>query len=341
MLDVQDLRLAFHTALGDVQVLRGVNLAIGRGTIIGLVGESGCGKSMTARSVVGLMPANAELSGRVEFGGRDLLGLPPQEMRTIRGSEIAPIFQDPSAALNPLLTIGVQLTRILHRHDVGSARETRARALELLREVGLGDPGRLLGRYPHQLSGGMQQRVMIAMALAGSPELLIADEPTTALDVTIQAQILQLLRNLTQTRGISVLLITHDMAVVAQSCETVAVLYAGVVVERGPVQDVLAHPRHPYTEALLAAVPVRANPGEKLRVIGGAVPDGRIALPPCVFADRCPYVMEICRTEPPPTFDIGSQQAACWLHDDAHAGAHPEAGVRAGSSEAPTVRGVH
>jgi oligopeptide/dipeptide ABC transporter ATP-binding protein len=334
VLEVQDLRLSFHTTMGDTQVLRGVTMSIGRGTTVGLVGESGCGKSMTARCIVGLMPANASLSGRILFDGKDLLALQQQQMRAIRGGEIALIFQDPAAALNPLLTVGVQLTRILQRHEPGSSRETQDRALELLREVGLGDPARLLGRYPHQLSGGMQQRVMIAMALAGSPKLLIADEPTTALDVTIQAQILALLKRLSETRGISVLLITHDMAVVAQACEVVAVLYAGVVVEFGPVQDVLAHPRHPYTEALLAAVPVRAQPGERLHVIPGLVPDGRVALPPCVFADRCPHVMEICRQEVPPVFAVGPQHAACWLH--AEADSHQGVGVVAGSTSQRT-----
>jgi peptide/nickel transport system ATP-binding protein len=316
VLDVKDLRLAFRTSLGDSQVLRGVNLVIEPGTIVGLVGESGCGKSMTARSVVGLLPPNAHLTGTVLFGGRDLIPLGQHELRMIRGSQIALIFQDPAAALNPVLTVGGQLVRIVERHGVVSPAEARAAALDLLVEVGLGDPGRLLGRYPHQLSGGMQQRVMIAMALAGSPKLLIADEPTTALDVTIQAQILALLRRLTQSRGISVLLITHDMAVVAQACEFVDVLYAGQVVETGPVTDVLAHPRHPYTEALLAAVPVRAKPGVRLRVIPGIVPDGWTPLPPCVFADRCPYVMDICRREQPPMFSVGRQQASCWLHAD-------------------------
>jgi peptide/nickel transport system ATP-binding protein len=314
VLELRDLRLTFETSLGITQVLRGVNLSVKPATILGLVGESGCGKSMTARSILGLMPRNAHLSGSIIFDGRDTLRYDEDQRRDFHGREIALIFQDPSAALNPLLTVGVQLGRIIRRHDGASPRTARSIAIGLLEEVGLGDPGRLLTRYPHQLSGGMQQRVMIAMALAGGPKLLIADEPTTALDVTIQTQILALLKRLCEGRGISVLLITHDMAVVAQACEDVAVLYAGQVVEWGPVEDVLAHPKHPYTEALLAAVPARAQPGERLQVIPGSVPDGRAALPPCVFADRCPHVMEVCRRERPPVFTLGRQHAACWLH---------------------------
>jgi oligopeptide/dipeptide ABC transporter ATP-binding protein len=290
-----------------------MNMSIERGTIVGLVGESGCGKSMSARSILGLMPVNAHLTGSIVYDGQELLA--GERRIQIRGREIALIFQDPSAALNPLLTVGVQLGRIIRRHRPESSRTAHSVAAALLHEVGLGD-STLLGRYPHQLSGGMQQRVMIAMALAGSPKLLVADEPTTALDVTIQAQILALLRRLCETRGIAVLLITHDMAVVAQACMMVAVVYAGQVVEWGPVEDVLAHPKHPYTEALLAAVPVRSQAGERLRVIPGVVPDGGTALPPCVFADRCPYVMELCRLEQPPVFAVGRQEAACWLRRD-------------------------
>jgi oligopeptide/dipeptide ABC transporter ATP-binding protein len=314
LLELDDLTLSFQTSVGDSQVLRGMTMSVEAGTIIGLVGESGCGKSMTARSIMRLTPGNAHTGGQIRFEGRDLLRASQAQMRKIRGREIAMIFQDPMAALNPMLTIGFQLIRIIRLREPESSSVARERALQLLREVGLGDPTALLKRYPHELSGGMQQRVLIAMALAGSPKLLIADEPTTALDVTIQAQILALLKDLRESRGITVLLITHDMAVVAQACQSIAVLYAGKVVETGPLGSVLADPKHPYTEALLAAVPARAAPGEHLRVIRGTVPGGRVSLPPCVFADRCPHVMEICRTEPPPVVSIGSQQAACWLY---------------------------
>jgi peptide/nickel transport system ATP-binding protein len=314
LLELDDLRLTFRSSLGDSHVLRGMTMSMDAGTIVGLVGESGCGKSMTARSILRLTPANAMTSGRILFEGTDLLRAGQRRMRRIRGREIAMIFQDPMASLNPMLTIGFQLIRIIRLREPANLSVARGRAIELLREVGLGDPGALLNRYPHELSGGMQQRALIAMALAGSPKLLIADEPTTALDVTIQAQILALLKQLRESRGITVLLITHDMAVVAQACQSIAVLYAGKVVETGPVESVLGDPKHPYTQALLAAVPARGVPGERLHVIRGSVPGGRATLPPCPFADRCPYVMDVCRTEPPPVVEIDAQQAACWLY---------------------------
>jgi oligopeptide/dipeptide ABC transporter ATP-binding protein len=314
LLEIDDLRLTFNTSVGESAVLRGMTMSIEAGTIVGLVGESGCGKSMTARSIMRLLPGNATTGGRILFEGKDLLQAGQGQVRKIRGREIAMIFQDPMAALNPMLTIGFQLARIIRLREPAKSSVPRQRAIELLREVGLGDPGALLNRYPHELSGGMQQRALIAMALAGSPKLLIADEPTTALDVTIQAQILALLKQLRESRGITVLLITHDMAVVAQACQTIAVLYAGKVVETGPIQAVLADPKHPYTDALLAAVPARAAPGDHLRVIRGSVPGGQATLPPCVFADRCPHVMDVCRREVPPVVSIGAQQAACWLY---------------------------
>jgi len=314
LLQLRDLAVTFDTPLGRAAAVRSVTLDADRGSVLGVVGESGCGKTMTGRAIVGLVPANASLSGHVLFDGVDLLTVPSGEMQRIRGRRIAMIFQDPSAALNPVFTIGEQLSSILRHHNIAARSDAKKHGLALLAEVGLPDPRRIYDRYPHQLSGGMQQRAMIAMALSASPDLLIADEPTTALDVTIQAQILDLLLKLRDTRSLTVILITHNMRVVERACDRVAVLYAGRVVEFGSVADVLSRPSHPYTQALLAALPTAAARRKPLAVIRGHVPGSNEQVPGCVFTSRCPFVMPICTDEVPPDFETGPQHyAACWL----------------------------
>jgi peptide/nickel transport system ATP-binding protein len=271
---------------------------------------------MTGRAVVGLVPSNAKISGQVVFDGVDLARLPAAEIRRVRGKRIAMVFQDPSAALNPVFTVGEQLTSILRHHRITTHRDAKKHAVALLAEVGLPDPRRTLDQYPHELSGGMQQRAMIAMALSGSPDLLIADEPTTALDVTIQAQILDLLLRLRDSRELTVILITHNMRVVERACDRVAVLYAGRVVEVGGVAEILRAPAHPYTQALLAALPTAAARRKPLAVIRGHVPGSNEIVPGCVFASRCPYVMPICGESSPPDFQTSlGHYAACWLRE--------------------------
>jgi len=315
ILQLRDVTLDFATPLGPAKALRSVTLDVERGTVLGLVGESGCGKTMTGRVIVGLVPSNASVSGQVFFEGTDLLKLRPAELQHVRGKRIAMIFQDPSAALNPVFTIGEQLESIVQYHRIASHANAQKTAAALLSEVGLPDPVRTLKLYPHELSGGMQQRAMIAMALSASPDLLIADEPTTALDVTIQAQILDLLLKLRESRGLTVILITHNMRVVERSCHRVAVLYAGRVVEVGPVTEILKSPGHPYTQALLSALPTSAGRRKALTVIRGRVPGSRDEVLGCVFSNRCPYVMPVCVEQVPPDFVTAVDHvAACWLH---------------------------
>jgi peptide/nickel transport system ATP-binding protein len=314
LLELRDLAVTFDTPLGGAAAVRSVTLDAERGSVLGVVGESGCGKTMTGRAIVGLVPSNARVTGHVVFDGIDLVHIRPGEIQRIRGKRIAMIFQDPSAALNPVFTIGEQLVSILRHHHIATRSDGKKRALALLAEVGLPDPPRVFDRYPHQLSGGMQQRAMIAMALSASPDLLIADEPTTALDVTIQAQILDLLLKLRDTRSLTVILITHNMRVVERACDRVAVLYAGRVVEFGAVADVLRKPSHPYTQALLSALPTAAARRKPLAVIRGHVPGSDEAIPGCVFTSRCPFAMPICSEEVPLDFQIAPEHyAACWL----------------------------
>jgi oligopeptide/dipeptide ABC transporter ATP-binding protein len=315
LVNVRDLHLHFRTYAGTVRALNGIDLVIRERDILGLVGETGCGKSLTGLSILGLVPRGGEIaSGCIEFKGEELLGKSQADLQRIRGASIAMVFQDPGASLNPLFTIGQQIEFVMRKHQPAEPREMQRKAMEMLSVVELPDPARILDAYPHELSGGMRQRVSIAIALSCGAELIIADEPTTDLDVTVQAQILDLLRRLRETQGIAILMITHDLAVVAELCERVAVLYAGRVVETGPVQKVLYDAMHPYTRALLQASPRPTSRGTRLRSIGGTVPSGLRPPPGCSFNPRCPSAMEEC-TELPPSCDVAPDHSvSCFLY---------------------------
>ena len=297
LLAVKDLRTYFHTEDGVARAVDGVSFQVERGEILGVVGESGCGKSVTSLSIMGLVddPGRIEEGSSIRFDGRELTSLSEKEMRQIRGNDIAMIFQEPMTSLNPVFRVGGQIVEALRLHRNLGRKDARARAIELLELVGIPVPERRVDEYPHQLSGGMRQRVMIAMALANEPDLLIADEPTTALDVTIQAQILELLLELRREMGMGVMLITHDLGVVAEVCDRVVVMYAGQVVEEGPVDDIFRQPAHPYTQGLLAAVPRPDRTGGSCAVIPGTVPPPTNWPSGCRFRDRCPYAWDVCR----------------------------------------------
>jgi len=308
LLLVENLKVIFHGDRGALtHAVDGLDLSLKRGETLGLVGESGCGKSVTALSVMGLLPnTSAEMSGRIRFDGAELLSLPDRDMRNLRGDRLAMIFQEPMTSLNPSFSIGEQIAESLIRHRGLSRAQARARTIELLRLVKIPSPEQRVDDYPHRLSGGMRQRAMIALALACDPQLLIADEPTTALDVTIQAQILALLRELKASIGIAIILITHDLGVVAEICDHVAVMYAGEIVEYAPVEALFAAPQHPYTVGLLGSIPrLDAKTGE-LAVIEGMVPSMAEIPAGCRFAPRCPFVQERCTQSPPPLAAVGS-----------------------------------
>ncbi len=321
LLEFDDFRLHFDTFDGSYQALDGVTLSLAPGESLGIVGETGCGKSVTAKSVLGLVPSPPArvVSGDLRYRGQSLLGIGEAAMRRIRGVEIAMIFQDPMTYLNPLFTIGDQMSSVIAAHDAGKPRgqrrsssQRRRLAAEMLARVHLPNPDTQLDRYPHQLSGGQRQRVLIAMALSGSPSLLIADEPTTALDVTIQAQILDLLDELRRDLGLAILLISHDLGVISRVCDRVAVMYAGTVVETAPVEDLFDNPRHPYTRGLLASVPHPRKPAETLAGIPGTVPN--LLHPPtgCRFQARCPQAQPACAQQRPPTLTLAPRHtAAC------------------------------
>jgi len=303
ILEVQDLRTAFDTDTGRVTAVDGVSFEVPRGKVLGIVGESGCGKSVTAFSITRLLPQphGKILGGSILFEGRDLVTLPPEEMRKVRGKEISMIFQEPMTALNPVQTIGKQLGEAILLHDPQN-RDAVARSVEMLKRVRIPSPEVRLGEYAHQLSGGMRQRVMIAMALINSPKLLIADEPTTALDVTVQAQILELIAELQRELGMSVILITHDLGVIAETCDEVVVMYAGRIVERAPVHELFANPRHAYTRGLLESIPrLDAPPKARLKAIFGNVPSLENLPAGCRFADRSgkAHAPELLNTRPP------------------------------------------
>ena len=317
LLAVRDLCIGFRAEGGRVGVVEGVSFEVGRQEIVSIVGESGSGKTVTALATMGLITdPNAEITGSIAFEGRELLGLPGAALRHIRGKEIAMIFQDPMTALTPVYTIGWQIEEQIRAHGGVGRRAARARAVELLGEMGIPDPRAAVDRYPHQLSGGMRQRAMIAMALSCNPALLIADEPTTALDVTVQAQILRLLERLRTEFGSSVILITHDMGVVAEVADRVMVMYAGRIVERGRTGDVFRAPGHPYTVGLLGSIPPMIGPKpHRLTSIPGNPPSLARVPPGCPFQPRCPARHARCR-ERPPLFVRGAQDIACWLPEE-------------------------
>jgi oligopeptide/dipeptide ABC transporter ATP-binding protein len=316
LLRVESLRTSFFTHGGVIRAVDGVDFAIEQGAALGVVGESGSGKSVTALSVMRLVdaPGRVEQGSSIWFEGTDLASLSEREMSEMRGNEISMIFQEPMTSLNPVFRCGEQIAEAVRLHQKVGDREARDRAIEMMRLVGIPSPEKRVDDYPHQLSGGMRQRVMIAMALSCNPKLLIADEPTTALDVTVQAQILELMKDLRERLGMSILLITHDLGVIAEMVDEVAVMYAGRIVERGPVSEVFASPQHPYTEALLASIPrLGMRYSQPLKAIRGMVPSPLDWPVGCRFAPRCDYAFEKCATNDPPLLTVDAQESACWL----------------------------
>lgn len=315
LLDVRNLRVEFVTRRGTLVAVDDVSFDLAPGEVLGVVGESGAGKSITGTAVLGLLEPPARIAaGTIHLEGERIDNLPAARMRALRGRRVGAIFQDPLAALNPLFTVGDQLEETIRTHLPVTADEARRRAIALLAEVGIPAPERRVHQYPHQLSGGLRQRVVIALALCAQPRLLIADEPTTALDVSTQAQIIRLLKQLTAERGTAVMLITHDMGVIAEVADRVAVMYAGRIVETGPVRDVIHAPKHPYTVGLMGAIPRLGNLGERLVQIDGSMPRLDAIPPGCAFHPRCDHAFERCRHARPEPMVTESGLAACWLH---------------------------
>ena len=315
LLSVEELRVEFPSRDVTLVAVDGVSFSIAPGEVLGVVGESGAGKSVTGSAVIGLIdPPGRIAAGRVVLGERRIDNLPPEAMRRVRGREIGAVFQDPLTSLNPLYTVGRQLIETITTHLDLSPKAARARALDLLAEVGIPAPKRRIDQYPHQFSGGMRQRVVIALALAASPNLIIADEPTTALDVSIQAQIILLLKKLCREHATAVMLITHDMGVIAETADRVAVMYAGRIVEIGPVADVIHRPAHPYTRGLMGSIPSIAADRESLAQIDGTMPRLNAIPKGCAFHPRCPHVFDRCRRERPELMAVAATRAACWLH---------------------------
>jgi peptide/nickel transport system ATP-binding protein len=316
ILELSNLRVEFPTRRGTLVAVDGVSLGIAPGEVLGVVGESGAGKTLTGLAVIGLIePPGRIAGGEIRLEGRRIDCLPHGEMRRLRGRRIGVVFQDPLTSLNPLYSIGAQLEETILTHLPLSPRQARARALELLGEVGIPAPQARLHHYPHQFSGGMRQRVVIALALAARPSLVIADEPTTALDVSIQAQIIALLKRLAREHGTAVMLITHDMGVIAETAQRVAVMYAGRLVEVGPVREVIHAPRHPYTVGLMGSIPKLGGAGkQRLVQIEGAMPRLNAIPPGCAFNPRCPRRFERCLASRPPLVPSGASETACWLH---------------------------
>ena len=316
LLEVRSLRVEFPTRRGTLLAVDDISFSIAPGEVLGVVGESGAGKSLTGAAVIGLLePPGRIARGEVKLAGLRIDNLPPDEMRKVRGREIGAIFQDPLTSLNPLYTVGQQLTETITTHLHMSQQQARSRAIELLAATGIPAPERRIDHYPHQFSGGMRQRVVIALALAAEPKLIIADEPTTALDVSIQAQILDLMRRLRSETGTAILLITHDMGVIAETADRVAVMYAGRIAEIGPVAEVIHRPQHPYTVGLMGSIPSMEHEIERLAQIEGSMPRLTEIPPGCAFHPRCEKAFGRCSRERPELMPAGTSQAACWLHD--------------------------
>ena len=316
LLSVENLRTGFNTPKGFLRAVDGIDFRIDQGGTLAIVGESGSGKSVTALSVMRLVdrPGRIAAESRILFEGKDLAELEETELEKIRGNDISMIFQEPMTSLNPVFTVGDQISEAVQLHEKVSAKEALARAVEMMSLVGIPSPGQRVHDYPHQLSGGMRQRVMIAMALSCNPKLLIADEPTTALDVTVQAQILELMKELRERLGMAILLITHDLGVVAEMVDEVAVMYGGRIVERGPVASIFESPQHPYTEALLDSIPLLGmRYSQPLKAIRGVVPSPLEWPAACRFAPRCDYAFAKCLAEDPPLLPVEPQESACWL----------------------------
>jgi peptide/nickel transport system ATP-binding protein len=318
LLEVKNLRVEFPTRRGTLLALDDISFSIAPGEILGVVGESGAGKSLTGAAIIGLLdPPGRIAGGEIRLASQRIDNLPYEAMRRIRGRQIGAIFQDPLTSLNPLYTIGRQLIETIRTHLPVSEDDARARAIKLLRETGIQGAEQRIDQYPHQFSGGMRQRVVIALALAAEPKLIVADEPTTALDVSIQAQIISLLKRVCKEHGAAVMLVTHDMGVIAETCDRVAVMYAGRIAEVGPVADVIHRPSHPYTVGLMGSIPAMDEERERLAQIDGAMPRLTAIPKGCAFNPRCPKVFDRCRSERPSLMDAGATRAACWLVDRA------------------------
>jgi peptide/nickel transport system ATP-binding protein len=320
LLEVRDLRVEFPTRRGTLTALDGVSFDIAAGEVLGVVGESGAGKSMTGAAIIGLLePPGRIAGGSVTLEGKRIDRLPYEQMRRIRGREIGAIFQDPLTTLNPLYTVGAQLAETMTTHLPIGPAEARKRAIGWLEMVGIPAAAQRIDSYPHEFSGGMRQRVVIALALCAEPKLVVADEPTTALDVSIQAQVIALLKSLAREKGTAMMLVTHDMGVIAETADRVAVMYAGRIAEIGPVREVVKHPKHPYSAGLMGSIPPLDRRVERLAQIDGAMP--RLSAIPkgCAYNPRCPQVFDRCRAERPELLDAGTTRAACWLYDKAQA----------------------
>ena len=315
LLEVRNLRVEFNTRRGTLVAIDDVSFDIAPGEVLGVVGESGAGKSITGTAIIGLLERPGRVAGgEIRMEGKRIDNLPPEQMRKIRGRHIGAIFQDPLTSLNPLYTIGTQLIETIQTHLPMSGADARKRAIELLGEVGIPAPERRIDHYPHQFSGGMRQRVVIALALCANPKLIIADEPTTALDVSIQAQIITLLKRLCRDNGTAIMLVTHDIGVIAETADRVAVMYAGRVVEIGPVQEVIHNPQHPYTTGLMGSIPAVGQELERLPQIEGSMPRLNAIPAGCPFNPRCPRVFDRCKVERPNLLPADNSLAACWLH---------------------------